>query len=79
MSKRMIQLIFDDDTLPVLFCPWRTSLCDVFLAELSYHSLVLFFSLPVTYVLYRNSAAPGFVKMILDKRARLGYNHLQTR
>ena len=54
MSKRMIQLIFDDDTLPVSFCPWRTSLCDVFLAELSYHSFVLFSSLPVTYVLYRD-------------------------
>jgi len=40
--------------LPVLSCPWRTSLCVVFVAELSYHSLVLFFRSGVTYVLYLN-------------------------
>ncbi len=33
----------------------------LFLAELSYHSLVLFFYLSVTYVLYLNTGALAFL------------------
>ncbi len=52
----------------------RKSLSKTRIANLKLNDAAL-----VSYVLYHNSAAPGFVKMILDKRARLGYNHLQTR
>jgi len=55
--------------LPVLSCPWRTSLCVVFVAELSYHSLVLFFRSGVTYVLYLNMAKCRLARFTVDKRA----------
>ena len=55
--------------LPVLSYSWRTSLCVVFVAELSYHSLVLFFCSGVTYVLYLNSAESFFAAETEDENA----------